>query len=391
MVTRRAVGGGHGSLGLAFAAALAPGVRRQMNVTPVGCQIASASCSTIETSTGGRSTATSTVTTIGGSAAARGAAPAIAAAKAMAPRLVTTSILSAVDGRDRQKFDVRNREERTRLNLEIDRDDVVGNGNAVLRDRDVAVVLLIRVERRAIPEPDDERRVVRARRSDDILANLQLDDAVERSERRETLAMLRARAAVDVGFVLEAHHVDQHHSSSPSMSSSPTSTTTLCMSTRNHSLNVFRSRVAGHADSSSVHAESWKSNSHAAFSSTHSWRSTSRSNSGRRNADPYAFVRGTTTATPPFAKLASVCFIQSMYGCAPMIVTAFRLTTRMCRIVEPFRQRASSPARRPARARRRQCTAPGFWPPAPRAAQAAPCSSSAADDRRPGRRRTARR
>jgi hypothetical protein len=40
--------------------------------------------------------------------------------------VVTVSIMSAIDGCDRQKFDVRNREKRTPLNLEIDRHDVFG-------------------------------------------------------------------------------------------------------------------------------------------------------------------------------------------------------------------------------------------------------------------------
>jgi len=51
-----------------------------------------------------------------------------------------------IDGRRRRKFDVRNREERTLLNLEIDRDDVLAEAGAELRDRDVTRVFLIRVE-----------------------------------------------------------------------------------------------------------------------------------------------------------------------------------------------------------------------------------------------------
>src|SRR5262249_11194729 len=46
------------------------------------------------------------------------------------------------------------------------------------------------------------------------------------------------------------------HRSSPSISSSPMSTTTLWMSTRNHSRNVFKSLETGHVDSSSLHAAS---------------------------------------------------------------------------------------------------------------------------------------
>ena len=66
--------------------------------------------------------------------------------------VVAISIMSAIDGCDRQKFDVRNREERTVLNLEIDRYDVFAELDAELRDRHVPIVLLIGVERGAIRE-----------------------------------------------------------------------------------------------------------------------------------------------------------------------------------------------------------------------------------------------
>jgi hypothetical protein len=86
--------------------------------------------------------------------------------------------MPAVDGRDRQKFDVRIREERTVLNLEIDRDDVVAEADAELRDRHVTLVLLVGVERGAIWKRNREAGVVGARRMDDVLANLQVDDPV---------------------------------------------------------------------------------------------------------------------------------------------------------------------------------------------------------------------
>src|SRR5207302_9342994 len=108
----------------------------------------------------------------------------------------------------------------------------------------------------AIPKQDHEPRIVRSRRSDDVFANLQIHDAVEILQRPEPGAMLRARRRVDARLVFETHDVKQHQSSSPSMSSSPTSTTTLWMSMRNHSRNVFRSRAAGHVASSAVHAAS---------------------------------------------------------------------------------------------------------------------------------------
>src|SRR4029077_8184618 len=112
-------------------------------------------------------------------------------------------------------------------NLEIDRDDVIRQAHTELGDRHVAHVLLVRIERGAIGKRDREAGVVGARRADDVLAHLQVDHALEILQRAESLAMLRARGRVDLGLVLEAYEVQQHYSSSPSMSSSPTSTTTL--------------------------------------------------------------------------------------------------------------------------------------------------------------------
>src|SRR6185295_5533262 len=153
------------------------------------------------------------------------------------------------------KFDVRNREERTVLNVEIDRDDVIRQAHTELGDRHVALVLLICVERGAVGKRDRQAGVVRARRADDVLTHLQIDHAVEILQRAEPLAVLRAGGGIDLCLVLEAHEVQQHYSSSPSMSSSPTWTTTLWISTRNDSRKVLRSRVGGHVSSFSVQAE----------------------------------------------------------------------------------------------------------------------------------------
>src|SRR5258708_4190853 len=166
---------------------------------------------------------------------------------------VAISILSAIDGCRGRKFDVRNREERTPLNVEIDRYDVVAERHAELRIANL-----------------------RARRAVYIFI----------FQRREPVAMFVVRQRADFALVLEAHEVKQAHSSSPSMSSSATSTTTLWMSIVNHSRNDFRSRVGGHVVSSSVHAPSWNSKIQTALSSTHSWMSSSSSNSGIRKAVP---------------------------------------------------------------------------------------------------------
>ena len=64
------------------------------------------------------------------------------------------------------------------VNLEIDRDDVLEVRRRPLRDGDVALVVLIRVERGAIRKRNRQAGVVRARRADDVGANLQVDHAV---------------------------------------------------------------------------------------------------------------------------------------------------------------------------------------------------------------------
>src|SRR5439155_18830694 len=62
--------------------------------------------------------------------------------------------------------------------LEIDGDDVFAEGHAELRDWDVLIVVLIGVECRAIRKRNRQTGVVRPRRSHDVCANLQVDDAV---------------------------------------------------------------------------------------------------------------------------------------------------------------------------------------------------------------------
>jgi len=62
------------------------------------------------------------LTIIGGIDEVAGAAtPANEDARTEAASVVAIGILPAIDGCDQQKFDVRNRKERTLLNLEIDR------------------------------------------------------------------------------------------------------------------------------------------------------------------------------------------------------------------------------------------------------------------------------
>src|SRR4029077_798834 len=92
--------------------------------------------------------------------------------------VVAISIMSAVDGCDHEKFDVRNREMRTPLNLEIDRDDVFANAHTELRNWDVLRIGLVGVERGAIRKGDRETGIVGTRRAHDVLANLQIDHAV---------------------------------------------------------------------------------------------------------------------------------------------------------------------------------------------------------------------
>src|SRR4249920_185511 len=99
------------------------------------------------------------------------------------------------------------------------------------------------------------------------------------------------------------------------------------MSTRNHSRNIRMSLPGGQVDSSSVHDASCDSNSHGAFSSTHSSTSSSTSNSGRRIAVPYGLTRATVSM--PLLESESCLRVQSMYGCLPTTLTAVRLTMRM--------------------------------------------------------------
>src|SRR5205823_14809346 len=91
-----------------------PAWRFQTKVRPEARHTASASSSTRVTSVAGTSGAIVRSTVTGGSDLATGAAPASEDANTTAARLVAIGILSAVDEADCEKFDVRNRAERTR-------------------------------------------------------------------------------------------------------------------------------------------------------------------------------------------------------------------------------------------------------------------------------------
>src|SRR5258708_367476 len=134
-------------------------LRRHANDTPAGRQIVFASNIALVTTMSGTSAGADTLTM-------------------RLSAKTAVSIMSAIDGCRRRKFDVRNRDERTVLNLEIDRDDLFGKGHSELRDWDVARILLIRVERAAVDERHRERPIERPRRSHDVGANLQARDAV---------------------------------------------------------------------------------------------------------------------------------------------------------------------------------------------------------------------
>src|SRR5438128_2406256 len=110
----------------------------------------------------------------------------------------------------------------------IDRDDVLGQRNPELLDGNVLRILLIRVERAAVHKCNQQPGVVRARRSDHVFADGQLDDALETAQRLQAAAMFAPRVRIDVGLVLEADEMNEHrYNSSPSISSSATSTTML--------------------------------------------------------------------------------------------------------------------------------------------------------------------
>src|SRR5262245_58990974 len=80
---------------------------------PDARQTASVSSSTNVTSVGGRSVAIVTSTVTGGIDLGAGAAPASVDANTTEKTLAEIGILSAVDDDDREKFDVRNRVDRT--------------------------------------------------------------------------------------------------------------------------------------------------------------------------------------------------------------------------------------------------------------------------------------
>src|SRR5262245_10031198 len=213
------------------------GPRFQTNSTPAGRQIESVSSNARETTVEEISGATITL-------------------MVSATAIAVINILSAIDGCRGRKFDVRNRKTRDALNLEIDRHDVVADRHAMLRNRNVTRMLLIGVERRAIDEGDRKAGVVGARRADDVGANLEAGDSVYIVQGRQPGAMLVLCLDADARGVFETDEVNEAHSSSPSMSSSATSTTTLWISTLNHSRNDARPRSFGHVASSSVHAPS---------------------------------------------------------------------------------------------------------------------------------------
>src|SRR4029077_7236679 len=213
------------------------GPRFQTNSTPAVRQIAAVSSSARETNVGEMSDAAATL-------------------MVSVTAIAVINILSAIDGCERRKFDVRNRKLRDALNLEIDRHDVFAKRHAVLRNGHVTRMFLIGVERRTIDERNREAGVVRAGRADDVGANLEAGDSVYIVQGRQPGAVVVLCLDADAHRVLETDEVNQAHSSSPSMSSSATSTTTLWISILNHSRNDARSRFCGHVVSSSVHAPS---------------------------------------------------------------------------------------------------------------------------------------
>src|SRR3954454_15680983 len=157
-------------------AAVCGETRRHTQVTPTEFQIAFVSSSTRGTRRAGMSVISVTVMTSGGSGEGVEAAAASDVARAAAERVVMR--IAAIEGQNKQKFDVRKRYERTALNLEIDRNNVLRERCSVLRNRHVTVVCLVGVERCPIRERDHQRRIVRSRRPHHVLTNLQVDDPV---------------------------------------------------------------------------------------------------------------------------------------------------------------------------------------------------------------------
>src|SRR5262252_3140541 len=111
------------------------------------------------TTRAGTSEAAATLTSMGGvddvvGGDESGTAAVAVVATARTRFAAAISILSAIDGTKRRKFDVRKRQERTDLNLKIARDYVFRNPGSELRDGNVTRMLRVGVERGAVGERD---------------------------------------------------------------------------------------------------------------------------------------------------------------------------------------------------------------------------------------------
>jgi hypothetical protein len=94
--------------------------------------------------------------------------------------------------------------------LEIDRNDRVAIGSTKLRDGNVARIVRVRVEGSPVAEGNKQTRIIRPHRSDDVLANFQLDDSAYVGKPTEALLMQGARAEIELGLVFETDDVNQH-------------------------------------------------------------------------------------------------------------------------------------------------------------------------------------
>src|SRR5436190_11124553 len=200
-------------------------------VTPAGRHSASASSRILRRRDGETVAAAAYAIRSGGAVIRAGAA-----STTIPTSIETSSIMSVIDGVRCEKFDVRNRDERTvcesradavrlrarpsrrpraaggdeSLDLEIHGDDVLAEARTELRDRHVTRVLLVRIERGAIGELDRQARIVGARRLYDVAADDQRDDPRNVVQSRQTIAVLVEPRFGDVRPVLEAHEMHQH-------------------------------------------------------------------------------------------------------------------------------------------------------------------------------------
>ena len=74
----------------------------------------------------------------------------------------------------------------------------------------MARIFRVCVERRPVTKSNEQARIIRSHGSDDVEADLQLDDSADIGEPSKSLMMLCARGEIELGLVFETDHVNEH-------------------------------------------------------------------------------------------------------------------------------------------------------------------------------------